>query len=132
MMATDTAIESLREAAARALEKEDVGVVIGYGRGVGTELATPIFVRRPEDADQLIFDHTCMGNLAVYLPKEEVRALGRTGLVAKGCDLRAVNVLFREHVIKREDVLLIGMTCAGVGDPRLSKCASCERLAPAV
>ena len=121
-----TAIESLQEAAATALKDGTVAVVIGYGREAGADIATPLFVRNPDDAGRLVFDAGCFGNLAVYLSKKEVRRLGRPGLVVKGCDLRAVNVLLREHVIKRDEVFLIGVRCGGVGDPQRPKCAVCE------
>ncbi len=126
MSTAATSIESLQQAAARVLADGKAPVVIGYGRSKSRELATPLFVRNPEDAEALIFDETCVGNLAVYLPKPEIRALGRTALVVKGCDLRAVNVLLREHVIERGDVFLIGVRCPGVGDPVLPKCSLCE------
>jgi formate dehydrogenase subunit beta len=126
MSATATVVKSMRQAAAQALEEGKVGVVIGYGRDEDSEFATPLFVREPQDAERLVFDSTCFGNLAVYLPRSEICAMGRIGLVVKGCDLRAVNVLLRENVIERDNVLLIGVCCSGVGDPPLDKCAVCE------
>ena len=115
-MSTDTtSTKSLPEVAAELLAQKCVGVVIGYQREEGASFSTPYFAKRVEDASRLIFDETCVSNLAVYLSKKEVRDMGPTGLVVKGCDLRAVNVLLREHVIERKDVVLIGMRCAGVG-----------------
>ena len=93
MSAMATATESLRQAAAQALEEGKVGVVIGYGQDADSEFATPLFVRRPQDAERLVFDTTCFGNLAVYLHKSEIRGMGKTGLVVKGCDLRAVSTV---------------------------------------
>ena len=118
--------DSVRELAAQALSEEKAGVVIGYGRYDGAAFSMPVFVRKAEDAERLVFDDRCFGNLAVYLSKPEVRALGVTGLVVKGCDLRAVMVLLREHVIKREDVYLIGVPCTGIGDPQAAKCSVCD------
>ena len=118
--------ESLRKTAAQVLRQEKAGVVIGYGAYDGAPFSVPVFVRKPEDADRLLFDDRCFGNLAIYLSKPEVRALGVTAIVVKGCDLRAVNVLLREHVIERKDVYLIGVRCGGVGDPPLAKCSLCE------
>ncbi|MHC4715369.1 MAG: 4Fe-4S dicluster domain-containing protein [Planctomycetota bacterium] len=118
--------ESLREAAAQVLSEGQVGVVIGYGRENGGDLAGPVFVRKADDAGRLVFDDRCFGNLAVYLPKDEIRGMGRTGIVVKGCDLRAVNVLLREHVIERDDVLLIGVRCGGLGQPLPGKCSACD------
>ena len=128
-MNTDTipagVTEALRAEATRLLESETVGVVIGYTRVPHSEISVPFFARTAGDVSKLVFDSQCLGNLAIYLSKPEVRALGRAALVVKGCDYRAVNVLIREHVIAREDVYLIGMACDGVGNPSLDKCAVC-------
>ncbi len=130
-MSTDTAIaDSLRQAAAEALSSGQCAVVIGYGSESENGVAAPVFVRKPEDAAGLTFDDRCYGNLAVYLSKPAVRKMGRTGLVVKGCDLRAVNVLIREHVVTRDDVYLIGVRCGGVGEPALDKCAACDARDP--
>jgi len=118
--------QSLRDIAARALSDGKVAVVIGYERPDGATSSVPVFIRKPEDAGRLVFDDRCYGNLAVYLSRPEIRSMGRTGVVVKGCDLRAVRVLLREHVVKREDLLLIGVRCEGVGEPRLRKCAVCS------
>lgn len=118
--------ESLRKTAAQVLSQEKAGVVIGYGAYDGAPFSVPVFVRKPEDADRLLFDDRCFGNLAIYLSKPEVRDLGVTAIVVKGCDLHAVNVLLREHVIKRDDLYLIGVNCDGVGDPQLAKCSLCQ------
>jgi formate dehydrogenase subunit beta len=136
-MSTETAMaESLRQAAAEALSSGKCAVVIGYGAESENGVAAPLFVRKPEDAERLTFDERCFGNLAVYLSKPAVRKMGgtgpsgRIGLVVKGCDLRAVNVLIREHVVTRDEVYLIGVRCAGVGEPHLSKCAACDAHEP--
>lgn len=121
-----TICETIRQAAGRLLSEEEVDVVIGYGPRPDGNGARAVFVRDAEEADQLIFDESCVQNLAVYLPREEIREMGRAAVVVKGCDRRAVNVLLRENVIEREDVHLIGVRCSGVGDPQPDKCAACE------
>jgi ferredoxin len=129
MNASDTitaTTEALRRTAAELLSDGEVKVVIGYERNESASSSTPVFVRKPEDAERLVFDDRCLANLAVYLSKDEVRALGKPAVVVKGCDLRAVNVLLREHVIERDDVVLIGVRCGGVGTPALHKCSICE------
>ena len=126
-MSTNSATtESLRQTAAQLLTDGKVAVVIGYGRQDGEPLSKPLFLRRAENAGRLVFDNLCFGNLAVYVPRPEIRSMGKTAVVVKGCDLRAVNVLLREHVVKREDLLLIGVRCNGVGEPQLPKCSVCE------
>ena len=108
-----TATEGLRAAAANALGTGGAAVVIGYARRNGASGASPVFARTAEQAATLVFDNTCKANLTVYLAKPEVRKMGRIGLVVKRRDLRAVNVLIREHVVKREDLYLIGIACDG-------------------
>ena len=130
MSGEGTTTQALRQAAGQMLSENKVGVIIGYGRNGDASCATPVFIRQADDVDRLVFDDCCFGNLAVYLSKSEVRALGTIGIVVKGCDLRAVNVLLRENVIQREDVVLIGVRCDGVGDPRQDKCAVCESRDP--
>ena len=122
--------EALRKAASDALSEKKAAVVIGYGCENGAQISAPVFVRKPEDAEQLIFDEKCFTNLAVYLPRKEIRDMGKTAIVVKGCDFKAVNVLLRENVIKRDEVLLIGIRCEGVGEPRLKKCATCDMHEP--
>ena len=126
MNANASTTETLGQAAARLLAEGEVQVVIGYSRPDGAPSAAPAFVRTAEEAERLVFDNQCFANLAVYLSKDEVRELGKAAVVVKGCDLRAVNVLLRESVIKRDDVVLIGVRCQGVGDPPLHKCSICE------
>jgi len=131
MSANGTITQALREAVAQVLSEEKVGVVVGYGRNEGQKISTPVFVRKAEEVEGLVFDDLCFGNLAVYLPRPAIRKMGKTGIVVKGCDVRAVNVLLRENVIKREDVLLIGVRCGGLGEPLLPKCSICELHEPA-
>ena len=126
MSANASTITPLCQVVADVLSEGKVGVVIGYTKEDGAELSLPFFARKPEDAERLVFDNCCFANLAVYLPKKEVRSMGRTGIVVKGCDLRAVNVLLREHVIERDDLFLIGVHCSGVGEPQFTKCSVCD------
>jgi ferredoxin len=111
----------LRETAARLLSDGTVQVVIGYGeRG-------PVFITRPEDAARLVWNGTCLANLATYLKRKEVRALGKAALVLKGCDERALVMLEKESQVERAEIHTIGMACPGMGQP---KCAACDTRQP--
>lgn len=107
---------TLRAKARALLESGDVGVVIGYGWNRAKTRTTPVFITKPGDADQLIFNPLCVNNLSVYLTRKfrDIKALGRPAIVAKGCDIRNIVVLITEAQLKREDVFIIGMTCEGV------------------
>jgi formate dehydrogenase (coenzyme F420) beta subunit len=124
-------MQELIELARRLLEEKQVGAILGYEmyrRG-----ARPAFVTDAGQCDRLIFDHRCVHNLAVYLSpgRTHVASLGRLAVVVKGCDARAVAGLIRENQLKREDVLLIGVRCGGVGiDPGNSGELNARNLAP--
>ena len=118
--------EQLRAKAKELLEGGSVDVVIGYGPTGGGGEMSAVFVRHPQQVGKLEFNDRCGRNLAVYLNKPEVRALGKCALVVKGCDRRAVNVLLREQRLRREQLYLIGINCEGVGQPRARKCDFCS------
>ncbi len=108
---------ALRETCRRLLAEGNVKVVIGYGR------RGPVFVTRPEDAAQLVWNDHCLANLTVYLKRKEIRGLGRPAIVVKGCDERALVVLEKESQIDRKEMHVLGMACQGMGQ---AKCETCD------
>ena len=78
--------KTLREKAKELLSGGKVGVVIGYGQGSTPGTAMPVFIRNAEDVDRLVWGPHCHHNLAVYLTRKEVRALGRPAVVAMAVD----------------------------------------------
>lgn len=115
-------IEQLRSHAARLLDEGKVRGVIGYRRGSAGLFAEPCIVERAADTQDLIWDPGCVNNLALYLVKDrKAQAASKTpdkrplAMVAKGCDARAVAVLLQENYFKREDVVVIGISCEGSG-----------------
>ena len=56
----------------------EIEVFFGYEPGPTGLRATPAFARTPEEVDRLIWDATCEGNLAVFLPKYKGRKAGPT------------------------------------------------------
>lgn len=119
-------IEQLRETCKRLLEEGKANVVIGYGQDVPDGPVHPVFVTRPDRVGRLVWNDRCFNNLATYLTRRDIKALGKPAIVVKGCDERAVVVLEQESQFKREDIYVIGMACDGVGSPRLAKCAACS------
>jgi len=115
-------IEELRACAAKLLDEGKVKAVIGYRRGSAGLLAEPCVIDQPADTESLIWDPGCVHNLALYLVKDKkAQAASKTpdkrplAVVAKGCDSRAVAVLLQENFFKREDVVVIGVSCEGTG-----------------
>ncbi len=118
-------IDSLREEAKKLLQEGKVKYIIGYGNGGPEAMARPVFIRRAEDVDRLIWSPVCVHNLTRFLHDEKRRRAREknpdtrpVGLVIKGCDSRAINVLLQEKYIERQEVYLIGISCelSGVVD----------------
>jgi len=99
--------------AAVALELPNVDFVLGYGRGFDPLHATPVAVRGEKDLARLIFDPTCVQNLATCLYGLRGK---RMGLVVKGCDSRSVIQLLQEKIVERENLVIFGLPCDGVLD----------------
>ena len=99
-------MKALQEKARELLAAKTVQVVIGYGRGSGGA-ARAVFVREAAPADSLIFDGTCLQNLAVYLMKPEIRKLGKAALVARPATLRTILQLAAENQVTENSLLAL-------------------------
>ena len=108
--------DAIRAEAGRILSEGAVAAVVGYTTARRRGAAQPVVITRAEDAQRLIFSAACVNNLAVYLTKakKEVPHEGRIGVVVKGCDLKALVGLVGESQLKRENLYIIAVPCAGV------------------
>jgi len=108
--------EAIRIEAGRILSDGTVTAVVGYAAARRNGSAQPVVITKPDDAARLIFSAACVNNLAVYLTKakKELPREGRIGIVVKGCDLKALVGLLGESQLKREELYIIGVPCAGV------------------
>lgn len=119
-------VDELRETVKEIVSREDVKYVIGYEKGTYGFRVSPSFAFTPEDVDKFIFSPLCVNNLAVYPTLEEKIPPGKgekedkkkIGIIVKGCDSRAVVQIIQEKGMEREDVVLIGIPCKGVIDPK--------------
>ncbi len=125
-MPTTEIQNSLRQACRRLLEQGKVNVVIGYGESKPDAPAFPLFVTKPEDTEKLVWNERCFSNLAAYVTRKDIKALGAAAVIVKGCDEKALVVLEQESQIDREALYVIGVACEGVGEPRAAKCARCD------
>lgn len=115
-------VNEIREEARRLLEEESVKHVIGYRSGPDPLTAAPFFAAKPEDADRLVWDPTCVQNLVRFV-RDEKRRRGRekdpdnrpVAIFVKGCDSRAVNVLLQEKFIERDEIRILGISCERTG-----------------
>ncbi len=108
-------LEDLREKV-----KEELGNVdcfIGYGEGFDALHATPLFVKTPEMAEKLVWNPLCVHNLTTYLTQATGKVgIIKVGIIVKGCDSRAIVQLLQENLLKRENLVIIGIPCQGVID----------------
>jgi ferredoxin len=131
-------IEQIRDAARRYLEGGEVTCVIGYERGSRGDVR-PAFIYEADEVDRLVWDVGCTLDLVTYLHnfKHSPRRgapIPKVAVVVRPCDARAVNLLLYEQQIKRENVKVIGLTCAGIksrGEPRLV-CQFCQERVPVI
>ncbi|UCF99401.1 MAG: 4Fe-4S dicluster domain-containing protein [Spirochaetaceae bacterium] len=146
--ALNKTIAALQKVIADLLAKKAVDLAIGYGRASGGDIV-PLFVRRPEEAPQIVWTQRCTYNLVRYLTDPEVvgkssvrsREDGRgsgTGkpaavaVVVKGCDLKSLVVLQSEKQVQREKLTVIALPCQGVTDEAGRLLAKCEICPPDV
>ena len=106
----DQYTESIRAIAKRLLAGGAVERVIGFEESGRPLRATPLIARTPDEADRLVWHGGCREDLALFLRGKK----GRSAIVAKGCDSRALIALIQEQQIKRSDVHIIGVACPGV------------------
>jgi formate dehydrogenase (coenzyme F420) beta subunit len=107
-------MSKLNDVAKELLANGTVEVVIGYAASPGSNRTRPFLARTAQDADRLVFNHAAINNLAVYLTHQNRPVKGRIGVMAKGCDVRAITMLIQECQLTREEVYVIGMECGGV------------------
>ena len=115
-------IQDIRDTARDLLAKGEVRAVIGWRAGSRGMAAEPVVITAAEQADELVWDPTCFHNLSLYLVEDRKflaharkTAGAPIGIIAKGCDARAIVVLMQENYFKREDVYIIGVSCEGTG-----------------
>jgi len=115
----------------KLLEDGTVNTIIGFQAGCETGLSIPYIINSPEETNKLVWNNRCVPMLSDYLRGRQ----GKTAIIAKPCDARAVVNLIIENQLKRDDVYIIGMTCDGMvdGDGKmLPACAECTVHTPPV
>ncbi|MCF7790767.1 MAG: 4Fe-4S dicluster domain-containing protein [Victivallales bacterium] len=111
-------MSNLQEKVKKIFSDEKLDLLIGFEKGTLPLRAAPSFVRKSEDLDKLIFDITCQNNLAKHLLNEIKRNPDqKIGIIAKGCDARAIIHLISEKQLERKKIIIIGVPCCGVISP---------------
>ena len=107
--------EKIRKVAKKLLNDHRVDVVIGYKKGTIPLKNIPYFAKNAEEADKLVWDGNCRGNLASYLSRFNDK---RVAIIAQGCVSRNIVGLIQEKQINSDNLYIIGMPCTGMLDSR--------------
>lgn len=109
-------LEAIKQEVKRLLEEKAVDVVFAFRKADSPLHPQPAFFSDPADVDELVYDGLCQNNLATFISRYP--AATRIGIVARGCENRAVNHLVVEHQHPRENLYVVGVPCEGVLDWR--------------
>ena len=134
---SDSIQANMRARAGELLELGEVACVIGYERSSRGGVR-PVFVYDAATVDRLVWDNECHHNLMVYLHDRKGRSPRgdeptRVAVVAKPCDVRALNVLLHEGQVERDQVFIIGVSCEGMGgegEEVQTRCRRCTERVP--
>ncbi|MGD9347257.1 MAG: Coenzyme F420 hydrogenase/dehydrogenase, beta subunit C-terminal domain, partial [Candidatus Aminicenantes bacterium] len=115
-------LDELKKEAQRILKSGKVKYIIGYAKGTNGFMPVPAFINDPEGVEKLTWNPACVHNLVKFIVDEKKRIKRDKnpderpiGIIVKGCDSRAINVLLQEKFIDREDVYLLGVSCEQTG-----------------
>ena len=105
-------MEALRTKAKELLDRGEVQVVIGYEAGAAGK-RRPCFARTTETAARLVWDTPCVGNLAGYLTRPEIKRFGRPAIAANSMVLRSLLQLVAERQLQQDAVLALAVAQDG-------------------
>ena len=141
MMSEEQEIQKgIRVRAQKLLSLGEVACVIGHEQGTRGRMR-PTFVYDEADVERLVWNRACHHNLVVYLRDKAAPPAAmaqnsapppRVAIVARPCDVRALNVLIHEGQVVREQVFVLGIACPGMieGDEVLAHCRRCKERVP--
>lgn len=119
--------KEIQEIAARLFVEGKIDVFVGYEMTTYSKMLLPCVITKAEDVNRLMFNERSEYNVANMLVTEHTRNK-RVGVVAKGCDSRAINMMLTEKQLKRENLYIVGICCDGIksdGDLQ-QRCTECS------
>jgi ferredoxin len=100
-------MDELRNKAKELLTNGEIDLFIGYEEG--TRIPRPIFVSTLEEAEKLVFNDKCTGNLAVYLTRKDLVDGKKVGIAASYYALKSICQLYDENQIKEHSIKIFGL-----------------------
>lgn len=116
--------KQIQDIAARLFSEGKIDVFIGYRNTGFDDNQVPLLITQYGEVEKLVFTGKSVFNLCNYLKYEHTRNK-RVGLVVKGCDSRALNLMLTENQVKRENLYIVGIACEGVEDEQGKKAQNC-------
>jgi ferredoxin len=116
--------KQIREIAGKLFAEGKIDVFVGYRQNLSDDNQVPCLVTDPAEISSLVFTEKSVFNLSNYLKNDYTRNK-RVGLVVKGCDSRAMNLMLTESQVKRENVYIVGICCEGVLNEKGEKAQNC-------
>jgi len=118
----------IREEAKKALASGEVSVVIGWCKTRFEDRTRPFFAESEADCDELVWNKYCVNGTAKFA-LEDRYPNKKIGIIARGCDTRAINRMLHDKQLKRENIYVIGVVCDEKENP---VCKGCRHKNPLV
>ncbi len=116
--------KQIQEIASKLFTEDKIDYFVGYRQNSFDDTQVPFLITDPAEIPKLVFTSNSVFNLANYLKPDHTKRK-RVGLVVKGCDSRALNMLLTESQVKRENIYIIGICCEGVLNEKGEKAQNC-------
>ena len=118
--------DQIRIEAKKALRSGDVSAVVGWCATRFEDRTRPYFAETEEECDLLVWNRHCINGTAKFALDDRYPEK-KLGIIARGCDSRALNRMMKDRQLKREDLYIIGVVCDGKEDP---VCEGCQHKTP--
>lgn len=119
--------KEIQDIAKQLFQENKIEMFVGYQKLVEENRTVPFIAASAEEAGKLVFTDESAYNLTNYLTMEHAKGK-KVGIVVKGCDSRALNMLITEGQLKRENLQIVGVCCTGVKNDKgelYGNCVNC-------
>jgi len=120
--------KQIRDRAAELIKNGTVSYIIGWRETRFPDKCAVFYARNAEDASRLIWSEYTIPLTSKYLLDDRWPD-GKVGILARGCDSKAINRLLSDNQIDRENLYILGLPCEGKTNDR---CLSCQRKDPVI
>ncbi len=116
--------KQIQKIASKLFNESKIDYFVGYRKNTFDDNQVPVLITGPEEVSKLVFTDKSVFNLTNYLKTDHTKRK-RVGIVVKGCDSRALNLLLTEKQVKRENLYIVGVCCEGVMNEKGEKAQNC-------